>query len=76
MTCGPLIALKEDILMKRGGILIPKLYGGLGIGAVMDILYKKECRNSPINLLYEFRYSNVIIVNNQTRKESPSSSAL
>ena len=79
MTCGPLIALKEDILMKRGGILIPKLYGGLGTGAVMDILYKKECRNSPINvriLLYEFRYSNVIIVNIQTRKESPSSSAL
>jgi hypothetical protein len=75
MTCGPSYSLEGGYFNEEGRYLNPEMYGGLGISAVMDILYKKECRNSPINLLYEFRYSNVIIVNNQTRK-SPSSSAL
>jgi hypothetical protein len=44
MICGPLIASKEDILMKRETILLLNSYGGIGIDAVMDIMYKKECK--------------------------------
>jgi hypothetical protein len=47
MSCGPLLVSKEDILMRKEDILILKLYGGLGIVAVMGTYYKKECHNNP-----------------------------
>lgn len=33
--------------MRKEDILILKLYGGLGIVAVMGTYYKKECHNNP-----------------------------